>query len=189
MDVYTLSAAPAEALSALIAWGVADGRCPWLYGEAETGVTLARLAEADWRRWPHGRAFGQAVELAWWREGNGRYRLRLCLERGAPPDDLGLTWGTPESWLPRSADHEETLLHGSYDVDGSREIGQASWSEARIPRWLHYPLDVDGEAAGADQIRAVLLTRPYCQSDQRVGLTRLVGLNTWQPAEEAADGP
>lgn len=188
MDVYTLSAIDETAVGDLVAWGTANGRWRWLYSEAETGVELTYLAGVDWRLWPHGRAFGEQAELAWWWQADGRYQLRLSLDTGRPPDITGMTWGSPETWRSWRKDVVQTLLHGRYDVGRAEEIGQASWSEARIPRWLHYPVTVDAAQPKPELVRAVLLTQSYQRQDGLVGLTRLVGLETWQPSEEAANG-
>jgi len=190
MDVYTRTAVDETAVDAVAAWCAANNRCVWLYGEAETGVELARFAAGNWRLWPHGRAFGEEVELAWWLEADGRYQLRLCLETGGPPAVSGVTWGSPEIWHLRDSAATKTLLHGSYDVEGSQTIGQGSWSEARIPRWLHYPLDVDPAEPKPEEVRAVLLTQPYNRQDGLAIMTRLVGLGKWRPTppEEVANG-
>jgi hypothetical protein len=188
MDVYTLPALDETAVGDLVAWGMTNGRWRWLYGEAETGVELAYLAGMDWRLWPHGRAFGEQAELAWWRQADGRYQLRLALETGSLPTITGITWGSPETWWVWEPEAARTLLHGRYDVGRSQEIGQASWSEARIPRWLHYPVSVDAAQPKPELVRAVLLTQSYRQQDGLVGLTRVVGLETWQPSEETANG-
>ncbi|MBK8935348.1 MAG: hypothetical protein IPM76_24125 [Chloroflexi bacterium] len=192
MNVYTQSAVPVDAVSGLLVWGAENAIWRWLYGEAETGVNLAQLADADWQLWPHGRAFGEKGELAWWEQGDGRYHLRLSLETDSPPTGAEMLWIDPETWLPwgdEATDYVvETLLHGSYDAESSQEIGRESWSEARIPRWLHYPLAVDKTLPKLEKVRAVMVTRPYHHQDNVVILTRLLGLKTWQPTEEAANG-
>jgi hypothetical protein len=143
---------------------------PWLYAERMEATELMFLADAleadvPWQRWQHGRAFGSESELAWWRQPDERYQVRLLAEGALP---AGLAWGEAVAqWTPWSDKAEATLLHGTLDGEtGDRP----SWSEARIPRWLHYPVT---EQPAPE--RVVLLTLVY-QRNGIPGLTRLVGV-------------
>lgn len=181
MEVYTLSDLSLDMLVALAASGTENDVWQWLYGEAETGIELISLPEAptaaDCLPWLHGRIFGETGELAWWVLENNLYQIRLSITENAPPVIEGISWGPAVNWQARG-EPVATLLHGSYDVAGSQEIGRGSWSEARIPRWLHYPVTVDVTQPDQEDLRVVLVTQDYYAGDQPVPLTRLLRLET-----------
>jgi hypothetical protein len=182
MQVFYCEGVSGDDLDALLAWGEGEGTWPWLYGEAETGLLLQKLADAraEWKAWRHGRAFGPAAELDWWEEEGGRYRgryrLRFLAASVAPPDDPALPWSDAEEWDAWDDEPAVTLLHGTYDRDRSQTQERPSWSEARIPRWLHYPVDVPA-ADAPEALRAVLVSRAYAQNGI-VGLNRLIEIRT-----------
>lgn len=176
MQAYFLEDISAEAISRLLAWGKEKKVWHWLYGEQMTQITLAYLVEeleispSAWRQWSHGRVFGDTCELAWWSLSKDQYALRLLIESGDQPP--GLAWGVGEEWLPWGGVNA-TLLHGSLDTKRSKESGQPSWSEARIPRYLHYPVKVNLDTVQEDDVIQVILeTQPYAQHGV-VGLSRL----------------
>lgn len=142
MNQYAATAVPADVLHQLLQ----AGSWPWLYAERMEGTELLRLAVAlagtlPWTRWAHGRAFGPESELTWWRQADGRYQLRLLSESVAPDGDI--LWQAGE---PLAADPPyQSLLFGTYDDDSAGDV--PSWSEARIPRRLHYPLAADSPPA------------------------------------------
>lgn len=150
-------------------------RWRWLYAERLETTALAFLAdvladEVPLARWQHGRAFDQAGELAWWRQEGGRYELRLLTESAQPA--LGdLNWRQGQQWQP-AGDVQETLLHGTRDDEVAAE-GEGRWSEARIPRWLRYPVETAEEQKPPKHV--VLVTQAYGQNGV-VGLTRLLAV-------------
>jgi hypothetical protein len=215
MNAYFVANVPATTLHAALAWGVQQQAWPWLYGEAMLGsalTTLPPLLAGDppgWQAWTHGRAFGPESELSWRRQEDGRYRLRLLQDSGAPPP--GVDWGAGQTWevwvapaaqtpaaqtpaaqtpaaqTPAAQTPLPTLLHGTLDDGRSRESGQASWSEARIPRYLTYPVQIDLERLAEDvNVRVTLSVQAYAQHGV-VGLTRLCHLAPQMIVKEAAD--
>jgi hypothetical protein len=120
-------------------------------------------------RWSEGWAFGPELEVDWWRDG-GTYRLRALLEEGEPPQ--GVDWGEPVSTALRANGGERyVLLHGELDKDRSASAGRPTWSEARIPRYLAHPCQIQ---EGTDPPRQVtLVVRDYA-CNGAVVLTRLL---------------
>ncbi len=169
MDVFQVEDVSAETITALLAQ--AAETWPWLYAERPETTELLWLAEsqADWQQWPYARAFGPESELNWQRQEDGRYTLRLLTD--APPPVLtGLDWGAAAVWQPFGSE-QSTWLHGRLDEDRSEVQGELTWSEARIPRWLAYPLG----AETAPPERVVLQVQTYAQGGI-VGLTRLLAV-------------
>lgn len=170
MNQYTATAVPADALYQLLA----AGSWPWLYAERMEGTELLRLADAlaatlPWTRWAHGRAFGPESELAWWRQADGHYQLRLLTEGNVP--DGSISWQANE---PLTADPPyQSLLFGAYDDDSA--AGIPSWSEARIPRRLHYPLPADSQPAKQVALRLQNLRRHEIAVGTRLLAVEAVG--------------
>lgn len=181
MDTYVIPNVLAGALHDLLAWGVQQQVWSWLYGETALGTTLAALPpltttlDAGWADWSPGRAFGPHAELRWWAQDDGRYRLRLLHDAGPLPP--GQVWGDGQVWVAWGSPLP-TLLHGTLDTGRTAESGQASWSEARIPRYLVYPVDGDLETIPPDAVVRVTLTVQAYAQDGIVGLTRLCALAT-----------
>ncbi len=153
---------------------------PWLYAERPETTDLLWLTASlpNWQRWVVARAFGPTSEFSWRRQGNGRYDLRLLTDE-SPPQIKAFDWGKSANWDVWTSDNNPhpTLLHGQLDTDRSKERGIATWSEARIPRWLTYPLPQNGDDF-PNQV--TLLTQTYAQNGI-VGITRLLSV---QPAPE-----
>jgi hypothetical protein len=188
-------------LAKLLAWGRDEG-WQWLYGEGVTEIVLTWLAPAlaaepaAWPQWTHGRAFGPSGEVSWWLEADGHYRLRCLSEADAQPLADEIAWSEAVTWQRWPVGNHwgnasETLLHGSFDSGRTQASGQSSWSDARIPRYLHYPVEVDIDQAPAE-MRAVLSSWLYVRQQAADGeadellrngqtfanLTRLVGVET-----------
>lgn len=143
----------------------------WLYGERREATELCWLADAlaaavPWQRWRHARLFNNNSELAWWQTGNDSYRLRL-LATDAPPRAEGITWYPGTTWQA-VGNPVATLLHGERD-DQPHAEGRTSWSEARIPRWLFYPVPP------TTATRVALLVQPLARNGI-IGLHRLMRL-------------
>lgn len=169
LKIYTAESVAPKTLRQLLA----DSKLRWVYAESLLDTILAYtgdfLPDKDLLQWEHGRAFDELLELDWWRTGQ-TFRLRLLTEG----DGLGsVDWNESEAVLqPVQRDPYPLRLHGTYDK-GSDEAGPPTWSEARIPRKLAYPVLVD-EGAGPPErvpLRALDYTRAGC-----VVLTRLVGV-------------
>jgi hypothetical protein len=155
-----------------------NGSWRWLYAERMETTELCFLADVlneesgvPWSRWPYGRAFDEHSELAWQRRPDGNYDLCWLAEGGAPP--AGISWTTSPGWQA-SDPPVETLLHGSLDRGRSSQEPQrrASWSEARIPRYLYHPVASSGDDLPE---RVTLVTQAYAQQGI-VGLTRLLAV-------------
>lgn len=163
LQAYVAAGVPAAALDDLLQ----EAGRRWFYGERRDAVALAWLEDAAGvAEWDHGRAFDADAELAWWREGDGAFSVRL-LTAGDPLP--GLSWSEPETWRA-AGELQKTLLHGDLDEedgDGNRP----AWSAARIPRRLRYPVP-EGEAPD----RVALLVQPLHGGDGVAALTRLVGV-------------
>jgi hypothetical protein len=126
-------------------------------------------------RWSEGRAFGPELEVDWWRDGE-TYRLRALLEEGEPPQ--GVDWGAPVSTSLRANGGERyVLLHGELDEDESALGERPTWSEARIPRHLAHPFQIQGGTAPPK--RVTLVVRDYARNDAIV-LTRLLNVTSLQ---------
>ena len=121
---------------------LSDPRLRWVYAERVSDVVLDELQEwlagpVGLENWLHGRAFSSEMEIAWWQE-ESMFSLRACIENGTPP--TGPTWQPDPggSQLTRQSE-EEMLLFGEYDPEKG-DIQQPTWSTARIPRYLTYPV-------------------------------------------------
>lgn len=169
MDAFQIRDVPAETVTALLTQ--AGSKWPWVYAERPETTELLWLAavQPNWQQWPYARAFGPESELSWQQQANGRYTLRLLTD-STPPVLAGLDWGAATSWQPFGRE-QSTWLHGRLDEDRSEAQGELTWSEARIPRWLAYPL----AAEAAPPERVVLQVQTYAQ-DGIVGLTRLLAV-------------
>lgn len=165
--------------------GHADLR--WVYAErtADTGLgTVADLlageplgAPRDGRRpgvelarWEHGRAFGPHLEIDWWRDGE-TFRLRALSEDTLPP---GVDWQEPDdgpSLVAVGAPRAMTL-YGTLDKNDEKSPpDRPTWSEARVPRHLAYPVPFESSPSA----RVALLGQDYARRGVVV-LTRLVGV-------------
>lgn len=161
--------------------GQQDG-LTWVYFENETQVEMVRLEYAlsatdRFPNWELARIFGDFSELRCSKQENGKFELNYFTEDTQFKDKTGLDWNLPIVWYRRGVP-SQTLLHGTFDVKSSQELGRGSWSEARIPRWLHYPVDVDVTQPDQEALRVVLITQDYYAEDQSVPLTRLLRLET-----------
>lgn len=172
MNAYHVSGVAAAALEALLSQS--SEPWPWFYGERSETTELFWLEDvlSTWQQWTYGRVFGPQSELVWWQRGNGRYDLRLLTD-GPPPAVTDFSWGQPAAWEAHG-EAGQTLLHGQLDEDRTKTRDQATWSEARIPRWLAYPLKTE-----ADNVpkRVILTTQTYAQAGI-VGFTRLLSVDS-----------
>lgn len=159
MYQFLAGAVTAETLHTLLQ----NGSWRWLYAERMEDTALLWLADAlqgavPWMRWQHGRAFDPGSELAWWRQADGQYQVRLLTDGTAP---MGIRWESPTEWHPvADTPSTETLLYGLSDGNGR------TWSEARIPRHFAYPVE--------DTPRRVFLTTQTYWQDGQTFLTRLL---------------
>jgi len=126
-----------------LAGGLDSSDWQWLYYEAVAEINLTwfdHLPE-NWTQWRHGRAFTHDKELAWWRQTNSLYTARLLLTQPPLPPTDAISWGQGRRWEKIPNSQTQFLLHGTLDQDaGNPSSDLPSWSEARIPRWLHYPI-------------------------------------------------
>lgn len=120
-----------------------DPRLRWVYGERMEDIVLITRTrwldqEITLEHWHHGRAFAPALELSWWQRNGERYEVR-AITAGDPP--TGIDWDLWESdwdsWQPDAT--IPWLLVGEHDTDRESDRGP-SWSVARIPRYLYYPV-------------------------------------------------
>ena len=127
--------------------------------------------------WIEGRAFGSALEVDWWREGQ-TYRLRALLEEGDPPS--GVIWSNPPGeQLIAIGGKRRILLHGTLDKKSPQE--RPTWSEARVPRHLAHPYRPEDGKPLPDKI--ALLGQDYGR-DGTIVLTRLTGITSVEKQEE-----
>lgn len=168
---YTRFDVEAETLDALAGQEIG----PWLYAEKPADTVLIWLSDAPeyrtpWHAWRHGRIFGPEREFAWWREAEGLFTCRLLAETAHP----GPEWGTAEEYVAIAYQAESTLLHGLLDMEN---VDPPTWSEARIPRYLSYPVAAAGLTIDT---RAVLLTQRY-HGPSGDTLSRLTAVSTLTP--------
>jgi hypothetical protein len=117
------------------------------------------------KNWHQGRAFGPELEVDWWREEE-TCRLRVLLEKDKPPE--GVDWGEPiDHSLKPQGGKRSLLLHGV--LDASSTPPHFTWSEARIPRHLAHPWDLEDKTAPPE--RVILLGQDYARNGAVV-LTR-----------------
>ena len=143
-----------------VAWtalgqALADPRLTWVYAERLEDIVLAECeiwltGPAPLQRWSHGRAFSSTLEVAWWQEGDN-VSVR-AIGTGTPP--AGITWEAQDTsgWGPDP--DVAQLLAGQLDTD--HPYSQPTWSTARLPRYLAYP--VMGEPPPE---RVALVVRSY----------------------------
>jgi len=167
----------------------------WVYAErmADTGLgTVADLLAGEplgapkdgsrpgieLERWEHGRAFGPQMEVDWWREGE-TFRLRALSESKLPE---GVNWQEPDNGpasvamgAPRAM-----MLHGTHDEKSPSD--RPTWSEARVPRHLAYPVQVGSPPPE----RVTLLGQDYARRGVVV-LTRLVGVVPWDKSHVTSE--
>ncbi len=158
-----------------------DVRLRWAYAEreADTGLgTCYDLREGrplgaphdgnrpgvPLQQWQHGRAFGPGLEVAWWREVTG-YRLRAVTEGPLP---AGVAWESASAALHPVGQPYLVQLHGSLDAESDPD--RPTWSEARIPRHLTYPVTGAGDGP---PVRVALQVQALAQ-EGRVVLIRLL---------------
>ena len=168
LKIHTAESVAPRALRQLLA----DSDLRWVYAESLTDTILAYTGDfllgkdKDLLQWEHGRAFDETLELDWWRTGQA-FRLRVLTEGDALD---GVDWKGPEATLqPVQPAPYPLRLHGTYDKD-SADTGRPTWSEARIPRHMAYPVKVgEGNPPDRAALRALDYTHAGC-----VVLTRLV---------------
>jgi hypothetical protein len=167
----------------------------WVYAErmADTGLgTLADLLAGEplgapkgtsrpgvgLEQWEHGRAFGPGLEIDWWRKGEA-YCVRALAEGDLPGGGNGLDWEEgPE--LAATGKPRTVLLHGTLDPKWSPE--RPTWSEARVPRHLAYPVPVGNPSPPR---RVALWAQDY-ERDGVVVVTRLIEVTPCQVDKEEA---
>jgi hypothetical protein len=183
LSIYVVGQASLEHLKAALG----DERLTWAYASRMEDTGLGWLRDlldeqqplgaplSDGRpgvplaRWSEGRAFGPELEVDWWRDG-GTYRLRALLEEGKPPQ--GVDWGKPVSTaLKANGGERSVLLHGELDKDRSASAGRPTWSEARIPRYLVHPCQIQEGTVPPKQV--ALVAQDYARNGAVV-LTRLL---------------
>jgi hypothetical protein len=180
LRVYVVEQASLDDLSAALK----DERLTWAYASRMEDAGLGWLDDMldeqplgappeDSRpgvpltRWGEGRTFGPELEVDWWRRGKS-YRLRALLEEGKPPN--GVDWGEPlNTSLSVDSDERYVLLHG--EMDESSEVRSLTWSEARIPRRMAHPCELQ-EGMEIPK-RVTLVVQDYAR-DGAVVLTRLL---------------
>ncbi len=144
---------------AMLADALRDTRLKWAYAERMEDIVLTwRDALLDGavalERWGHGRAFGPEMEVSWWRRGEG-YEVRAITAAEQPPTCIPWTRWDTDSW--QAEDDHVTLLIGEHDAD--RQADVPTWSAARIPRYLLYPVEIStGEKPPS---RVALVARAY----------------------------
>lgn len=157
----------------------------WVYAERMADAGLGTVADllageplgapkdgnrpgVDLGRWEHGRAFGPDLEIGWWREGV-TFRLR-ALSGGDAPDSVDWTEPEGKATLVAVGGPRSMVLYGTHDKRLS--AGRPTWSEARVPRHLAYPVKLEGSQPPQ---RVALLGQDYARGGIVV-LTRLVGV-------------
>ena len=134
-----------------------DPRLRWAYAERLENIVLtwhdALLNDATpLERWLHGRAFSQELEVCWWQRDDD-YEVRATVSAGKPPS--GITWTPLNTGSWQAADDQVALLVGDHDADRPGNV--PTWSAARIPRYLPYPVPVSGTSPA----RVALVARAY----------------------------
>jgi hypothetical protein len=137
-SVYSAQSVPSAALKVVLE----DERLRWVYAERMEDIVLTWCQ--DWLNspiplecWCHGRAFGPELEVSWWRRDDS-YDVRSIVVAGDRPRDIAWVALDTKEW---QRDAEQTiLLTGEHDTDRSTCV--PTWSAARIPRYLPYPVEV-----------------------------------------------
>ncbi len=158
----------AKVTLAHLAQALNDSRLLWVYAKRLEDIVLA--ARAGWlgsgiplERWEYGCAFGPDLELSWWQRDDG-YNVR-AITAETPPENVAWTALDMAGW--QADDPVPWLLVGEYDAD--RKSNVPTWSTARIPRYLAYPVpDLD-----APPERVVLVAQTFRQAGH-VAICRLV---------------
>ncbi len=123
-----------------LAAALRDARVQWVYAESPAATALVWAetfppAAAPLANWHHGRAFGETLEMAWWRQGDA-YQVRTLATGSPPANPLGEA--DPEAAQYRPAAENHFLLVGERDEDRPAET--PTWSAARVPQYLAYPV-------------------------------------------------
>lgn len=160
----------AQATLAQLAQALEDARLLWVYAKRLEDIVLdARpawlAAGVPLERWDQGCAFGPELELCWQRRGD-TYEVRAITEAPPPEVVAWIAWDMG-GWRADDGALARWLLVGERDAD--RESGAPTWSEARIPRYLAYPVP----DPTAPPERVALVARVY-RCDGLVALHRLV---------------
>ncbi len=171
LKIYTAENVTPQTLRQLLT----DSNLKWVYAESLTNTILAYTGDfllgkdQDLLQWEHGRAFDETLELDWWRTGE-TFRLRLLTERDVPD---GVNWNKTGAVVQPIRDEPYSLrMHGMCD-EHTASPKHPTWSEARIPRHLAYPVAVGKGENPPERValRALDYARAGC-----VVLTRLVGV-------------
>jgi len=140
-----------------------NDRLQWVYAERMETTILQFLSDflsvdIAWPAWLHGRAFGEKMEVAWWRKDT-------CVDlRAVVEDDTMLP--LPSLWV---SDPEGNALTNFVDESlllvGECNSGQAQliWTITGMPKGLQYPLLSQLKAG---ETRAHLRQRVYLRSGQ-----------------------
>lgn len=144
---------------AVLAEALRDARLHWAYAERLEDTVLTwrdALLNGDvpLERWDHGRAFGPELEVSWWQCDEG-YEVRAIISIGQPPACISWKRLDTDGW--QAEGDYVTLLIGEHDTD--RPTDMPTWSAARIPRYLPYPVEVLGGKKPPS--RATLVARVY----------------------------
>jgi hypothetical protein len=143
---------------AMLTEALRDTRLHWAYAERLEDTVLTwrdALLNGDvpLKRWDHGRAFGPEMEVSWWRRDEG-YEVRAIISTGQPPAVILWTRLDTGGW--QAEDDHVALLIGEHDADRPTDV--PTWSAARIPRYLPYPVEVSERKT---PLRAALVVRVY----------------------------
>ena len=123
----------------------------------------------------HGRVFAAEGELAWWRLSPDRFECRHLTAGAVLPFN-----GWQTDMIGADAQHEHHLLHGLVDLtENNVPADPPTWSDARIPRYMSYPVLADSTVTRASR---VVLETQMCVAASGQRLQRLVGVRL---AEEA----
>lgn len=132
----------------------------WAYTERQADIVLTKRAallegnQAPVAQWEHGRAFNAELEISWWQRG-ASYDVRW-IATTAMTAPVAISWNVLDTseW---TASEQRWLLIG--ERDANRKDTVPTWSVARIPRYLPYPLEL--EAGASSPTRVALVSRLY----------------------------